>query len=189
MTKPIIVLDPGHGSTKGVRGFDSGAVYGVRTEAEANLEAALTLKHLLIQSGWDVRLTHDGTQGAKPDLNTRVRMAAQVGAVALISIHYDMVFTPPRHQRGVYHAPGVASFALAKQLQRALGRGAWVRPSSSSRFLGLYIDSFPDSRPAVMLELDSIQYAPDKAEGDKRVAMLTPIAAVLNTLKPAAVPL
>lgn len=182
MTKPIIVLDPGHGSTKGAKGYDSGATFGVRTEAEANLEAALTLKHLLTQSGWQVHLTHDGTQGAKPDLAYRVRHAAELGALAFVSLHYDMAFTPPKHLQGVYHAPGVASFSLGQKVQRALGLGAWLRPSSSSRFNGLYIDAFPDQRPSILIELDSIQYAPGKLDGQARTKMLIPIAVTLDTL-------
>lgn len=184
MTQKVIVLDPGHGSGPRKkwqgRGFDPGACFGDRTEAEAALEASFTLKHLLTERGFKVVMTHDGDDGPKPDLSWRVRMAAGLGAAALVSVHYDMAFTPPRHRRGVYAAPGAASWRLALALAGCMGNG-WCEPTSSSRFRGLYIDAFPDARPSVMLELDSIQYAPPTGEAGKarRLAMLTPIADVL----------
>ncbi len=178
--KPVIVIDPGHGSTKGMKGFDSGATFGVRTEAEANIEAALTLKFLMQQLGWAVYLTHNGFQGAKPDLNGRLLFAARMKADLFVSLHYDMTFTPPKHLRGVYYAPGVSSFALAKEIQKAQGLGAWLKPSNGSRFGGLYIDAFPDSKPSVLVELDSIEFAPGKNDGQGRTKMLQPIAFVLD---------
>lgn len=185
MTKTkTIVLDPGHGDTRGMPGFDPGACFGQRCEAEAALEAALTLKALLTERGYRVLLTRDGTRGAKPDLAQRLKFAAQNGADAFVSMHYDMTFpSPGRHRRGVYHAPGTASLKLAKALTGALGKSAWIAPSSSSRFGGLYIDAFPDARPSVMLELDSIQFAPPTGPLGKlgRLAMLEPIADILSS--------
>lgn len=183
MMQKIIVLDPGHGSTRGTPGFDPGVTFGNRTEAEANLEAALTLKALLVQLGYKIVLTHDGHDGAKPDLSWRVRMAANLGAAAFISLHYDMKFTPSRHLSGVYAAPGVASWKLAQALTGArCMAGGWCRSSSSSRFNGLYIDAFPDAKPSVLIELDSIEFAPPTGEAGKaaRLARLTPIANTIH---------
>lgn len=175
----IIVLDPGHGDTPGAPGFDSGAVNGKRTEAAAALEAALTLKYLLENMGFTVHLTRDGTAGAKPDLARRLTRARQLGAHAFISVHYDMKFDKPRHKRGAYYAPGTASRLLAEALKRRLGKDFWIAPSSSSRFDGLYIDAFPDALPSVMLELDSIEYAPNTRDRKGRLALLTPYAEVI----------
>lgn len=185
-TKPLVVLDPGHGSGprrawQG-RGFDPGAVDQRRniTEAEANVEACLTLKYLLEQRGIAAVLTHTGQQGAKPDLSWRVVMAHGLGADALISVHFDMKFTPSRHLSGLYHAPGAASLRFAQAIRPTLRQGArsWLKPSTSSRFGALYIDAFVDRLPSVMLELDSIEYAPalGAAGRDDRLALLTPIA-------------
>jgi N-acetylmuramoyl-L-alanine amidase len=179
--KHVVMLDPGHGSTPGARGFDPGVVYGVRTEAEANLEACLTIKHLLVQMGVEVHLTHDGRQGAKPDLYGRIVRAKEVKADAFISIHYDMVTTPPRHLSGVYYAPGVSSYQLAKEIIKVMRPGAWLKPSNSSRFGGLYIDSFPDALPSILIELDSIAFAPGKLDGQARTKMLQPIARVIHS--------
>lgn len=185
MKQKLIFLDPGHGDTRGAKGWDPGAVYadgrvGERVEATAALECALTLKALLVERGFRVELTRDGTNGAKPDLARRVSKAAASGADAFVSLHFDMAFTPPRHLSGVYHAPGAASLALARKLALALVQGtrSWVRPSSVSRFNGLYIDAFPDARPSVMLELDSVQYAPAPGAVGKaaRVKLMTPVA-------------
>lgn len=184
MTPPhrerIIVLDPGHGSTPGILGYDSGCCDGPRTEASANVEACLTLKSLLVAKGFRVVLTHDGNDGPKPDLSWRIRMAAGLGAVALISVHYDMVFKDGRHLSGVYYAPGEASKRFAEKVLPSLREcpGRWCNPSSSSRFNGLYIDAFPDPKPSVLLELDSLRHAPPTgtAGRDARLAMLRPVA-------------
>lgn len=182
-TPRLIVLDPGHGSTPGVLGYDPGCCDGPRTEAAANLEAALTLKSLLVGKGYRVVLTHDGNDGPKPDLNWRVRMAASLGAAAFVSLHYDMVFPDSRHLSGVYYAPGEASKRLADALLPALRActGQWCKPSDSSRFHGLYIDAFPDAKPSVLIELDSLRHAPPAgtAGREARLALLRPIADVL----------
>lgn len=181
----VIVLDPGHGSTRGVLGYDPGCVDGNRTEADANVEACLTLKGLLVAKGYRVVLTHTGDDGPKPDLNWRVRFAAALpGVVAFISVHYDMKFTPSKHLSGVYYAPGAASKRFAEAILPALREcpGRWCKPSSHSRFNGLYIDAFPDQKPSVMLELDSIQYAPPTgtAGREARLEMLRPIADAIH---------
>lgn len=192
---PLIVLDPGHGSGPRAawagHGYDPGTVDTRRnlTEAEANVDACLTLKHLLQARGLRVALTHDGTLGAKPDLTWRITMAKALGAAALISVHFDMAFDKPKHLSGVYYAPGEASKAFAYGVRGALiqGERSWVKPSEHSRFKGLYIDAFPDPLPSVLLELDSIAYAPDLGARGKadRLKMLTPvadrIAQLLNT--------
>lgn len=179
-TTRLVVLDPGHGSTRGVMGYDSGCTDGQRHEADANLEACLTLKALLLGKGIRVLFTHDGGDGPKPDLNWRVRFAGAVGADALISVHYDMVFPNLRHQAGIYYAPGEASQKFAEALLPAMRDSPtrWCKPSDHSRFRGLYIDSFPDAQPSVMLELDSLRHAPPAGTAGKaaRIAMLTPIA-------------
>jgi N-acetylmuramoyl-L-alanine amidase len=183
--KPLIFIDPGHGDTPGTKGWDPGAVYndrkpGMRVEAIAALECALALKFLLEELGFEVRLTRDGTKGAKPDLAKRLSIAAASGAVAFISLHFDMRFNPPRHRSGIYCAPGAASLALAREILPALiqGNKSWLLPSSSSRFNGLYIDAFPDAKPSVMLELDSVQYAPAPGPVGRaaRLKLMKPIA-------------
>jgi N-acetylmuramoyl-L-alanine amidase len=169
MRKPIIVLDPGHGSTPSVRGYDPGVVYQGNIEARKALDLALTCKALLVQDGWDARLTHDGTQGAKPDLAERVRCAAGCGADVFVSIHFNSVPARPERSYGlVYFAPGAASLKLARRLAFECGFPAdKVWASTSSRFNGLYIDAFPDPKPSVMWEVTGINKAPPEGDAGK----------------------
>ncbi|WP_200939695.1 hypothetical protein, partial [Deinococcus sp. Leaf326] len=108
------------------------------------------------------------------------RMAEGLKAVALISLHYDIVFKNAQPMSGVYYAPGKASRKFAEKVLPALREcpGRWVKPSSSSRFNGLYIDAFPDAKPSVLLELDSIRHAPPTgtAGREARLTMLRPVA-------------
>ncbi|MBB6099378.1 N-acetylmuramoyl-L-alanine amidase [Deinobacterium chartae] len=153
--RPILMLDPGHGSTRLAPGYDPGVVYGSRHEAEANLELCLTAKQVLEQADWDVRLTHDGRQGAKPSLRGRIDRAVALGARAFVAVHFNAA----RSYGLVYHAPGEASLNLARRLAREAGLTR-VWPSRASRFRGLYVDAFPDHAPAVLWEVAAIDRAP-----------------------------
>lgn len=178
----IIVLDPGHGSTRGASGYDSGVVdqRTGRHEAQAALETTLTLKKCLTDLGYKVVLTHDGDDGGKPDLAWRVRMAQGLGAAALISVHFNSVGTYPL----VYFAPGKPSERLARMMAVNAGipeEKIW--PSNHSRFKGLYIDAFPDERPAVLWEVAAIDRAP--AEGEKgrldRLELCRPVSFAIDS--------
>lgn len=158
---PVVLLDPGHGDTPGARGYDPGVTDGGRHEAIVALEAALTCRFVLAKAGWDARLSRDGSAGPKPDLEGRVRLARAIDAVALVSLHYNSRGTYPL----VYYAPGFASLGLARAIareQRIPDQRVW--PSSSARFGRLYVDSFPDERPAVLWELGPIESAPRSGE-------------------------
>jgi hypothetical protein len=168
--RPVIMLDPGHGDTpltrgKRTPGYDPGVVSSNgRHEAEAALEMALTCKHELMAAGWDVRLTRDGTNGAKPDMAKRVWGAHDVNARALVSLHFNSVGTYPC----VYFAPGWASLNLARKLAghaRIPDDKVWE--TMHSRFRGLYIDAFRDDRPAILWEVSSIDGAPAPGAGGK----------------------
>ncbi|MDO8358897.1 MAG: N-acetylmuramoyl-L-alanine amidase [Devosia sp.] len=82
-SRPLIVLDPGHG------GFDSGAeVPGGIREKDITLAFALQLRDLLVQSGrFDVALTRD--DDTYLTLNERVDLARQNKADLFISLHAD----------------------------------------------------------------------------------------------------
>jgi N-acetylmuramoyl-L-alanine amidase len=144
----LICLDPGHG------GKDSGAVNPDGTlEKTINLEAALTLKHFLTEQGVKVTLTR--ADDTYPELAERTKTANKLGCDLFVSVHHD---TATSKRGGVYFkvdpktkAPHAASKALAEKIAKGLGNDAWVRPTSYSRFGGLYIDYFKGV--AVMLEL------------------------------------
>ncbi len=178
----VIVLDPGHGSTRGAVGYDPGVTNRDRHEAQAALEVALTLKLLLEQDGWVVKLTHDGKQGGKVDLAERVSHAKEQNASVFLSIHWNSVGTYPL----VYVAPGKASRDLGVKVARECGIPAdKVWPSSSSRFNGLYIDAFPDERPSILWEVGAIDRAPTPGSLGKkrRVALCEPVARALRGYK------
>lgn len=185
--KVTLVLDPGHGDTPGARGYDAGVTHGAKVEARSALECSLTIKSLLISTlatshpeiDLDVHLTRDGTAGAKPDLNGRMKLAASVDADMFASVHFDMKFTPSQRRFGVYHAVGAVSKGAAERIAASVaktGVRTWCRASTESRFGGLYIDSFRNDRPAVLLELDSIEFAPKTGAAGKqeRIALCQP---------------
>lgn len=153
-----IVLDPGHGNFPGP-GYDPGVVGPAplrRHEAAAALELALTAKHVLLEAGYEVDLTRDGRGlPRKPDLEGRVRLARNLRARALVSVHFNSAGGGGL----VYHAPGTASYQFAHLLARRAGLER-VWPSSHSRFGRLYVDAFPDQLPAVLWEVDGIERAP-----------------------------
>jgi N-acetylmuramoyl-L-alanine amidase len=169
--RPVLVLDPGHG------GQDSGVVSGIRREAPLALEAALTLKSLLV-GAFDVRLTRDGTEKVKPDLSERVLHARAVGAVAFVSLHYNCA----RCGSMVYTAPGKPSERLGAAVGAVLRGCRRVEPSRNSRFGGLYVDAFPDWKPSILIELAGIDEAPYAGSRGRiaRLELLTPIARVLT---------
>lgn len=90
----VVVLDPGHG------GDDTGATGQGLTEADVVLDLARRLEGRLTASGVTTVLTRGAEQC--PSTAERVRLAAEVGADVLISLHCD--------SGGGSQAQGVASF-------------------------------------------------------------------------------
>jgi N-acetylmuramoyl-L-alanine amidase len=77
----VVVIDPGHG------GRDTGAVGGGLTEADVVLDLAQRLEGRLAASGVTAVLTRGHDQS--PSTEERVRLADEVGADVLISLHCD----------------------------------------------------------------------------------------------------
>lgn len=190
--KKLIYLDPGHGAGRNngstsCPGYDPGACFGDVTEASRNLDMALTMKFMLEQAGFAAKLTHTGNEGAKPDLWQRVKVAIDARADAYLSLHWDTA-TLKTHSQGVYYAPGIASLALggmitARQATMTAACGKpWLKPSTSSRFNGLYVDAFPDNLPSVLVEFDSVKYAPRRGAAGKAARMwyATPVVEALK---------
>lgn len=81
-SKPIVVLDPGHG------GKDPGASSSAGTlEKDVVYETALALSRLLAARGYDVRLTRGRDEFRS--LEQRVRFSREVGADLFLSMHAD----------------------------------------------------------------------------------------------------
>ena len=84
----LIVIDPGHG------GSDPGTQHGGLKEADITLDMAKRLRDILIDRGWQVKLTRDAdvdvyapNDSAHDELQARVDIANNAGARLFVSIH------------------------------------------------------------------------------------------------------
>ena len=84
----LIVIDPGHG------GSDPGTQHGGLKEADITLDMAKRLREVLIDRGWQVKLTRDAdvdvyapNDSARDELQARVNVANNAGARLFVSIH------------------------------------------------------------------------------------------------------
>lgn len=126
-TKPIIVLDAGHG------GMDGGCVaYNGSLEKDINLSIELSLKAMLETFGYSVELTrstdtsiHDpGVVGLskqkKSDMNNRLNMFNKYENAIAVSIHQNQ-FTDPKFSGAqmFYTKTNPLSETLAKTLQNS----------------------------------------------------------------------
>jgi len=95
VTKPIIILDPGHG------GSDPGAIgpSGLK-EKDVTLEIVLYMKGLLESAGYQVVLTRNGDynvsqnpQNSKDELNARVVIINNHNSAILVSVHCNSAYS------------------------------------------------------------------------------------------------
>jgi N-acetylmuramoyl-L-alanine amidase len=109
-TRPLVVIDPGHG------GIDSGArAHGDVMEKDVVLAFSLKLQELLVQSGrFDVALTREDDSFLR--LNERVALARQNKADLFISIHADSFQEPDIRGASVYTRDENATDVLDKVL-------------------------------------------------------------------------
>lgn len=139
MTHPVIAIDPGHG------GREPGAVHRNAAgrvdlvEKDVNLSIALRLQTLLEEAGYSTVLTRsedaevnaprldrngDGRIDTDDDLQARVDVANEAGAVLLFSIHNNGSVDPRMRGTSTYysiaHPRGAEANRLAALLQEAL---------------------------------------------------------------------
>lgn len=188
----VIAVDPGHNGGNGAHpeqirqpvdagGFDKACntvgaqTAGGYTEAQFNLELARKLEHRLRGAGATVHLTRERNDGVGPCIDERGRLAGEVGADVLISVHAD---GGPQTGRGFHlirpdEVPGyteeivAGSAELAEALRDALidaqrppadyvgGDGLVVRDD-----LGTLNNS---EVPAVLVELGNLRHAEEAA--------------------------
>ncbi|MGC8971979.1 MAG: N-acetylmuramoyl-L-alanine amidase [bacterium] len=95
VTKPIIILDPGHG------GSDPGAIgpSGLK-EKDVTLDVVLYMKGLLESAGYQVLLTRDGDynvsqnpKNSKDELNARVIIVNNHASAVLVSVHCNSAYS------------------------------------------------------------------------------------------------
>jgi N-acetylmuramoyl-L-alanine amidase len=137
-TRPLVVIDPGHG------GVDSGARHNGVMEKDIVLKFALKLQEILIQTGrFDVALTREDDSFLK--LEERVALARQNKADLFISIHADSFQQPEIRGASVYTRDEQATDVLDKVLAdqentRDLIAGASVPSEVADSVVDILVD-------------------------------------------------
>lgn len=164
--RPVVVLDPGHG------GVDGGTHWQERVlEKDLTLQLARRMEALLTASGYRVVLTRTGDYALAPgwddasvrrDLEERLRITREAGAVVLVSLHINAA--SDRSMRGpiVFYQDGdEAGRRLAGHIQAALNA---VFPAGA-RNEALPADFFllaKAGRPSVLIEFAFLTNARDR---------------------------
>ena len=166
-TRPLVVLDPGHG------GIDSGAVAPTgQMEKVIVLDFAKRLRARILKYG-KYRVMMTRTTDVYVPLDERVRMARRAGAALFVSIHADSLPLNEGDARGatVYTLSNKASDAEAAQLA--------VQDNSSDVVAGINMKSQPDDVADILIDLAqretkrfSVQFARDVVGDLKGVARL-----------------
>lgn len=170
-TRPVVVLDPGHG------GIDGGAESGGIIEKNINLTIAKKVRELCLLFGFDVRMTrqedvsiHDPDKTTiraqkNSDLNNRLKIMTSDPSAVVVSIHLNKY--PQSRVRGaqVFYAPkSQGSELLAQTIQDNFknllqpDNQRKIKKADSSLFL-LYNNSVT---PAVLVECGFLSN-PDEA--------------------------
>ncbi len=195
-TKPLagrtIVIDPGHNGVwtrRELRKVPSGngrtkecnssgtATNAGYPEHAYNWAQANALARALRARGATVRLTRPDDHGEGPCVNLRSKLANDLGADALISIHADGNLSRGARGFHVIHSPTMTggtkveqkSLTLARQVRHALETDTPM-PRSTYVGGGTALDSRDDlgtlnlsDRPAVMIEVGNMRNATDAA--------------------------
>ncbi len=137
-SRPLILIDPGHG------GIDGGAKTpdGIE-EKTLTLAFAKQLQKVLIASGrFDVALSRDDDRFMQ--LSERVQLARANNADLFISIHADTFADPAIRGASIYtrdeQATDVLDKVLADQENKADLLAGFVKPDTSDAVVGLLVD-------------------------------------------------
>ena len=179
-----IVLDPGHG------GKDPGAIgpNGLR-EKDVNLDVALKLKRLLINSGYQVVMTRSGDYFVS--LPKRANIANQSDADLMLSIHSNASDNPEAQGVSVYVAHwdedsllGHNSQLLAKvMLKRIVAKVG--RPNRGMHKEGFYVLKYSQI-PAMLVECSFISNDYEKwllANPDYRQAIAESLFLAIDSIR------
>ncbi len=212
----VIVLDPGHNGANAANpsrinalvdagGFQkacntTGTANSQMSESQANLALALQLADQLRARGATVVLTRDTDDGWGPCIDARGRLAGEVGADLLVSLHADGA---PASQHGfhIIHPGEVSGYTdgivdpstrLAEAVRDRL-TGAGFTPSTYAGRDGLDqrsdLGTLNQARvPAIMIEVGNMANADDAAmiaSAQQREMMADAISAgIADTLAP-----
>ena len=117
-TRPVVILDPGHG------GESTGASYSGVAEKDLNLAIAQKAAAFLAEAGVDVRMTR--TDDRDVGLYERTDLAAQAEAALFVSVHCNASLTHS-DAMGVYTAAyeeGGESWRMAEALRTSVTAAA-----------------------------------------------------------------
>ncbi len=138
-SRPVIVLDPGHG------GIDTGAtgVDGVHEKAVV-LEFAKLLKKKLEEKGaYEVLMTRDDDRFIR--LGKRVDFARQNAANLFVSIHAD---SAPQH-----HVRGATVYTLSERASDVIAAALAKRENSADMLAGADLEDEPDEVADILVDL------------------------------------
>ncbi len=141
-----IVIDAGHG------GKDAGEKKGTDTEANITLEYAKTLKDLLEQEGFKVKLTRDDENDSEYtstnmyDENGRITIACESKAKYMLSLHINNGF---ENLRGLeIYAPCKSNLNFAEKMATSIKNNSSLEYSNNNSFKksdGVYVRNFTKS--------------------------------------------
>ncbi len=137
-TKPLILLDPGHGGADGGAEADNGI-----QEKVVTLAFARRLQEILINTGrFDVALTRDNDDFLR--LEERVQLARANRANLLLSIHADAFDDPSVRGASIYtrdeQATDMLDHVLAEQENRVDLLGGFAPPEAEPAVVDLLVD-------------------------------------------------
>ena len=139
-TRPVVVIDPGHG------GIDTGAK-GAGGEEEKNvvLEFARTLNAKLVESG-RYRVTMTRSDDSFVALADRVRIARENGAQLLLSIHADSLSDP-------FGVRGATVYTLSETASDAEAARLAEKENRADVIAGVDLTAEPDEVAGILIDL------------------------------------
>ena len=103
--KNIVYLDPGHG------GMDGGCNFEELIEKDINLKIALKVKEILVEKGYEVKMTRSVDKhlcvdkfSKREDLETRINMINNSEADLFVSIHTNSFVNPKYYGAQVFYS-------------------------------------------------------------------------------------
>ncbi len=146
----LIVIDPGHG------GSDRGSVHGGVAEAAIALDMAKRLRAILVERGWQVKMTHDTdvdvyqpNDSAHDELQARVDVANNAGARMFVSVHANAYINSGPYGT-TFYVSKPEDVPLAHEHRNAYGRTTARKTTASSR-AHMYV-TYHTRMPAVLIE-------------------------------------
>jgi N-acetylmuramoyl-L-alanine amidase len=113
----LIVIDPGHG------GSDPGSIYNGVDEKNLALDMALRLRQILVERGWQVRMTrtsdvdvYQANDTARAELQSRDDIANNAGARMFVSIHCNAYMNSGPSGTTTYYSKAI-DVPLAQSIQ------------------------------------------------------------------------